>query len=382
MSKKLRFAVIGIGRMGSRHAFNLAAGFVRGVKLVAVCDISNQALEKSKRYARRANRYLCYKEMIEKENLDGVIIATEHYPHGEIARYCIGKKVHVLVEKPLTVTVGDAEDLVETSKANPDVVVGVSFNQRSNKMYKKAKTLISSGKLGNIQRADYIITNWYRSQAYYNQGGWRASYCGEGGGSLINQCVHQLDILQWLIGNPIAITSKIATVDRDICTENDIVAIFEYPEYNCSFSASCHEIKGVNRLEIALDKGRIVIGTFFMKIYRHKSQKQVNKETNFGYGATPSRLSIRTYGIFRIIKDLIFGQQLRSIKAFAKAIKNKGVLLASVEEGKSSVELINAIYLSAWKGERVSLPLDRDEYENALEEKKKEEKVKLGKLDK
>ncbi|MGI6594352.1 MAG: Gfo/Idh/MocA family protein [Christensenellales bacterium] len=377
MNKKLRFGVIGIGRMGSRHAFNLARGFVRGVKLVAVCDILSKALERSKKYT-KAKKYSCYKEMIENEKLDGVIIATEHYPHGEIARYCIEQKVHVLIEKPLTVTKLDADKVVEVAKANPDVIVGVNFNQRSNKMYKKAKKLISSGKLGSIQRADYIITNWYRSDAYYKQGGWRGTYCEEGGGSLINQCVHQLDILQWLIGMPTSITAKTKTVDRNICTENDIVAILEYPEYNCSFSASSHELSGVNRLEIALDKGRIVMGKFFMKVYRHKSQKQVNKETTFGYGMSPSFMTISSYGLIRQLRDLILGQQIRTIKAFAKAIKNKGELLANVEEGHKSVELINAIYLSSWKDAKVFLPIDANEYENALEEKRQEEKNKVN----
>ena len=376
MSKKLRFGIIGVGRMGGRHAFNMAWGFVHDAKLVAVCDLLPSALDKFKRH-KKIKKYSSYKEMIENENLDAVIIATEHYSHGEIARYCIEKKVHVLIEKPLTVTKGDSEKVLEVAKENPDVLVGIDFNQRSNKMYRKAKKLISSGKLGNIQRVNYIITNWYRSDAYYKQGGWRGTYCEEGGGCLINQCVHQLDILQWLIGMPDKITAKTKTVDRNIYTENDIVAIFEYPEYNCSFSASSHELSGVNRLEIALDKGRIVIGSFFMKIYRHKSQKQVNKETTFGYGMSPSTLTISSYGFFRLIKDLVLGQQIRAIRAFAKAIKNKGKPLASVEEGINSVELINAIYLSSWKGEKVSLPIDADEYEKELEIKREEEKNKI-----
>ena len=120
------------------------------------------------------------------------------------------------------------------------------------------------------------------------------------------------------------------------------------------------------------------MGKFFMKVYRHKSQKQVNKETTFGYGMSPSFMTISSYGLIRQLRDLILGQQIRTIKAFAKAIKNKGELLANVEEGHKSVELINAIYLSSWKDAKVFLPIDANEYENALEEKRQEEKNKVN----
>ncbi len=370
----LNFAIIGIGRMGKRHAFNLARGFARGVRLTAVCDISAEALEWCKTYAKKANRYTDYKEMLDKEVLDGVIIVTEHFSHTVIAEYCIKKGVNTLIEKPLAVTVSACKKLVDTAKQFPKVKVGVSYNQRSNRLYCKAKSLLDSGALGAIQRADFVITDWYRSQAYYNEGGWRASYTGEGGGCLLNQCVHQLDILQWLIGMPESVYAECKTVNRRITVENDVSAILRYKGFNCMFSASSHELKGTNRLEIACDKGKIFITPFNMRVWSHKSEKEVNATTKFGYGFAPSVKKVYSYGIIRGIRDIALGQQLRSVRAFAAAVSGKGDMLARADEGQAAVELINAIYLSEWSKREITLPIDDREYDIKLAEKQEQEK--------
>lgn len=369
----LKFAVIGIGRMGKRHAMNLYRHRVSGVRLTAVCDIDEDARNWAKKL-KNVKVYSDYKEMIESEQLDGVWIATPHYVHPEIAIFAIERGVHTLIEKPLAVTALDAKKIIESANAKPQVKVGVSFNQRSNRMYRYAKNLIDSGKLGDIQRVNFTVTHWYRSQAYYNQGGWRASYSGEGGGCLINQCVHQLDILSYLLGMPKSVVAYTATKDRNITVENDVSAIFRYSGFDCLFSASTHELCGTNRLEIACDRGKIVIGKFFMKVYRHKSQRKVNATTKFGYGFSPSFLTRRTYGFFRGFLDLIFGQQLRAIKAFAREILGKGKQLAEIESGLNGIELINAIYLSGWDNAVVTLPIDDKKYIEKLNEKIEDEK--------
>lgn len=358
----LNFAVIGVGRMGKRHAFNLAHGLLAGVRLCAVCDIDKNALDWCAKHTPRARAYTNFFDMLAKENLDGVIIATPHYQHEEIAVACINNGVNTLIEKPLAVSVDAAHRIVAAHIENPSVKVGVSFNQRSNKMYRRAKKLLDSGKMGEIQRVNFTITDWYRSQAYYNQGGWRASWCGEGGGCMINQCVHQLDILQWLVGMPLSVRADCATIDRNISTENDVTAVFDYGGFKCAFSASTHEIKGTNRLEIACDKGKIVIGTAKMRVFFHRSQKDVNATTVSGYGFTPSRGCTFGYGLLRAVNDLIKGQQLRSVRAFRNDILGKGRMLASVEEGVKTVELINAVYLSSAKSDTVKLPINSDEY--------------------
>ena len=367
----IKFAVIGIGRMGFRHAYNLHLHFICGAKLVAVCDIDEKARAKAKKLG--VNAYEDYKDMIEKEDIDAVLIATPHYSHVEIAKYCIEKGIHTLVEKPVSVTTKAAKELIEVSNNNPNVKVGVSFNQRSNKMYTKAYKMISSGKLGDIQRVNFTVTHWYRSQAYYNQGGWRATYVGEGGGCLINQCVHQIDAMLRIIGMPEKVNATMRTVDRDISVENDVTAVLNYKDFDTVFTASTHEIKGTNKLEIACDKGKLVIGKRIMAIYKHKSQKEVNQTTNFGYGSTPSFKYYSCYGLLRDIKDLIVGQQARAIRAFVKDIEGKGKMLASLQDGLNTMEIINGIYLSSWTGKSVSLPIDDDAYEALLETKKQDE---------
>ena len=368
----IKFAVIGIGRMGFRHAYNLYMHHVAGAKLVAVCDISPEARKKAERF-KGVGIYEDYKEMCAKEKLDAVLIATPHYAHPEIAKYTIQKSINTLIEKPVSVTTKDAKELIQCAGKFPDIKVGVSFNQRSNRMYKYAKKLISSGKMGEIQRVNFTVTHWYRSQAYYDQGGWRATYVGEGGGCLINQCVHQIDALINIIGMPNSVNSIMHTRDRNIAVENDVTALLKYDNFECVFTASTHEIKGTNCLEIACDKGKLVIGPRIMKIYRHKSQKEVNATTKFGYGATPSFKSYKTYGFFTGLRDLYVGQQVRAIRAFVKEINGKGKQFATLEDGLNTMEIINGIYLSSWTEKEVQLPIDDEQYALDLENKKQSE---------
>ncbi|MBO4539532.1 MAG: Gfo/Idh/MocA family oxidoreductase [Clostridia bacterium] len=371
------FAVIGIGRMGGQHARNLAAGRMKGSRLVAVCDIDKEKVDKFCKKHPSVKGFYDHKSLIESGVCKAVMIAVPHYFHGQIAKDCIKAGLHTVVEKPLTVTTLEAKSVIETAKKHPDVYFGMMFNQRTNRMYRKAKELIESGAIGKIQRANYVITDWYRSQAYYNQGGWRASWSGEGGGTLINQCVHQLDLVQWLLGMPERITSSCRTVGRNISTENDLYAVFGYKDFDCYFCASTHELPGENRFTIVGTKGTIVITSWKMTYtILKKSEPQVNAETTQGYGSTPMRTYRYGYGLIRKTVDLIYGQQWRVIEAFGKAVdsKNKDVMIAPGEEGLRSLTLINGIYLSNWRKETVSLPFDDEEYAKLLKEKADAEK--------
>jgi len=372
----LKIAVIGVGRMGFVHAKNIAKGHLLNCKLTAICDISSEVIDKCKNHFNNVVCYQDYREMLANELLDGVIIATPHTSHEEIGVYCIEHGVNTLIEKPLSITTKGCKHLIDVAKSNPDVITGVSYNQRSNRMYVKAKKMIASGELGNICRVNFIITDWYRSQAYYDQGGWRASYSGEGGGCLMNQCVHQLDILTYLIGLPKSIIAKTRAVNRKMTVENDVSALLDYGDFDCMFTASTHELAGINRLEIVGDKGRIIIGSTKMEIYKHKSEIIVNSETTNGYGGAKFTKKSYSYGLIRRITDLIYGQQLRSLQAFADAISKKGNVLASIEEGLNALEIINGIYLSSFKGEEVILPLNDEDYCSFLEERIIDEKKK------
>ena len=376
-----KLAVVGIGRMGGRHARNIAKGVVKGAKLVAVCDVDAQKLKDfAEKY--KVATYSDLEEMLAKESLDGVIIATPHYSHIELAKLCVNKGVNVLVEKPLSVTTKEARQLVDTLEQNPSVIGAMMFNQRTNRMYRKAKQLVESGAIGKIQRVNFIVTDWYRTQFYYDMGGWRASWSGEGGGTLINQCVHQLDVLQWLVGMPKSVLSYCYTKNRNISTENDVTAVFRYDDFDCCFTASTHEVPGTNRLEIAGDKGKIVVEKVKMYYFlNEKSESQINELSTRDYGNKSDKKSKKhklSYGLLRMIYDGVYGQQARIISNFVKALESgkKEDLIARAEEGLNCLELINSINQSSWLGKEVSLPLDGEEYASLLAEKIQEEKEK------
>lgn len=367
-------AVIGIGRMGSVHAKNIKKHKVKGARLVAICDIEKQAYSDFCKNYGEVPCYEDYKLMLEEKKPRAVIIATQHYSHTLIAQYCIERGVDVLVEKPVGVTTESVKKLIAVSQAHPEVKAAVMYNQRTNPLYAKAKRLVESGALGKIIRINYIITDWYRSQAYYNHGGWRASFWGEGGGALINQCIHQLDLLQWIAGMPKSVSAKAFTKNRNITVENDVIALFRYEnDVFCSFSASTHELRGTNRLEIAGDKGRIVIDGLKMRHYSFaKSEEQINASTQNGYGIVRRRTSKYSYFRFKFVA--ILGEQRKLVQNFVNSLNKNSPLLSPLKDGLNAVELLNATYLSAWENKEIEIPIDDSRYNDALSVKIDQEK--------
>jgi len=376
-----RLAVIGIGRMGSRHARNVVKGVVKNALLTAVCDTDKAKVGVFCATYGSVKGYTDYKKLIDEEKLDGVIIATPHTSHIEIAKYCVERDVNVLVEKPISVTTKEAEELTDLLDKKREVFAAMMFNQRTNRMYLKAKELISDGSIGEIQRVNFIVTDWYRTQFYYNMGGWRASWSGEGGGTLINQCVHQLDVLQWLIGMPQKVEAFCKCVGRDITTENDVTAILRYRDFDCVFTASTHELPGTNRLEIAGTKGKIVIEKFKMTYYINgMSESEVNARAVKDYGNKEDKKTVKrrcSYGFLRMLYDAIYGQQARIINNFVDALQTnrKDILIAKAEEGVNSLALINAMNMSSWLERAVDMPIDKDLYSSLLSEKIAEEQL-------
>lgn len=372
-------AVIGVGRMGSVHAKNLKKGRIAGARLAAVCDVD----EKKRAYwsSRGIPAYPSVADLLDGVHIDGVMVAVPHPAHPEVVQACLKKGLPVLCEKPISPDLKSAQETVDCANET-GVPFYMMYNQRTNRMYRRAKKLLEEGKLGKIRRVNLTVTHWYRSQHYYNQGGWRASWSGEGGGLLMNQCVHQLDILQWLVGVPEKVFAKCRTVNRKITVENDVQAILTYPEgYSCVFQASGHELKGVNRLEIACEKGSITIGKRSMTVnYLQKSESEVNETTTKGYGNTSAKKKHYRYGLFRLIKEALRGgQQANVLDAFSASLAGAKRPLATGAEGMKALSVINAIYLSASKGREVTLPLDIEEYDQFFTtQKEMEEHGKLS----
>lgn len=373
----IKYAVIGIGRMGWIHAVNLAKGRVKGAELLAVCDIDAAKLSRFSALFPKVKVFSDHTTMLNEAKPDAAMVATPHYAHIPIVCDLLQAGVNALSEKPAAVQTSEAQKAIDLASTLPHLKYGIMYNQRTNRMYAYAKKLLDGNALGQIKRVNLTITDWYRSQHYYNMGDWRASWNGEGGGLLINQCVHQLDILQWLTGMPQELTAWASTVNRNITVENDVAAVIKYPNGSkCVFTASGHELNGTNLLEIAGDKGRITIGKYKMRYYAFaKSEQEVNATTKKGYGRASCKKKTVRYGITNIIKELLCGgQQINILRNFTDSLAGKARLIACGNEGINALSIINAIYLSAYNNSRtVALPLNTQEYNELLEQLKYKE---------
>ena len=222
---KVRFGIIGIGNMGSSHATYLDAGEIDGACLTAVCDIKQSRLDWAKeKFGEKVALFENYKDMLASGLVDCVIVAVPHYDHPGICIDVLNAVINVICEKPIGVYAKQAEELIEVASKS-DKIFGLMFNQRTNPMYRKARAMVQGGELGELKRCVWIITDWYRSQAYYNSGGWRATWKGEGGGVILNQCPHQLDLWQWIFGMPKTIRAFCAEGKyHNIEVEDDVTA--------------------------------------------------------------------------------------------------------------------------------------------------------------
>ena len=226
--EKLALGIIGLGNMGYGHIRNIAAGLVPEVEVAAICDIDPSKLDRASLSLPKAARYADAEKMMDEAKLDAVLIATPHYLHPVYAIEAFKRGLNVLTEKPAGVYTKAVREMNEAAEKSGKVF-GIMYNQRTNPVYQKLRDLIQSGELGEIKRTNWIITNWYRSQAYYNSGGWRATWSGEGGGVLLNQDPHQLDLWQWTCGLPVRVRAFMQFgKGRDIEVENDVTAYVEY----------------------------------------------------------------------------------------------------------------------------------------------------------
>ena len=239
------------------------------------------------------------------------------------------------------------------------------FNQRTDPHFLKIRELIASGALGEIRRVNWIVTNWFRSEAYYNSSGWRATWLGEGGGMLLNQCPHNLDLFQWLFGMPSKVRAHCQFGRfHAIEVEDDVSAFFQYPNgMSATFIASTGETPGTNRLEIAAERGRVILEQGRLHWTRNEVPACAFCRTSPDAYQTPPvwEIEIPVQGI---------GEQHRGIlKNFVEAILDKKALIAPAGEGLHSVELANAMLMSAFLDKTVELPLDAAVYEALLQEK-------------
>lgn len=381
---KVRFGIIGIGKMGSQHCMRFTHGLIKNAVLTAVCDISpdRKKWAEEKLVSKGVEFFDDYKSLIDSGKVDAVLIATPHYDHPVIAVYALEKGLHTLIEKPAGVYTKAVREMNEVAAAKPELVFGIMYNQRTNKLYRFAKELVESGRLGGIKRINWIITNWYRPQAYYDQGGWRGTWAGEGGGVLINQCPHQLDLFQWLGGMPVSVTAHAEIgKNRNINVENDVTAFMEYANGATGvFITSTHDFPGTNRLEIDADKGKLVIeGGKLTFTELAVGETEFNATNKKFMPRIPSKKIKKRIGLIGQARMFLFEQHTGIINNFVSAILFKTPLVAPGAEGIRGLTISNAIHLSAWTGEKVVLPIDEDKFIEELEKRKAEEKIKSKK---
>jgi predicted dehydrogenase len=365
MSRKVKLGIIGIGVMGSSHVRDVSSSDF--TQLVAVCDIDKERADQAAALT-NARAFYDYRDMLAQADLDGIIVATPHYDHTPISIDALQKGIHVLVEKPIAVHAKDALKMIAAYEAaktqKPDLVFSAMFMQRTYGHWKKIKEMIDGGELGKLVRTTWLITTWFRTQSYYDNGGWRATWKGEGGGVLLNQCPHNLDLYQWLVGLPrrvagFASIGKYHTIE----VEDEVTGYFEHDNGMVGhFITTTAESPGTNRLEIVGENGKLVFEGDKLMFYR-------NRYSMF------KQIEIATGGFDRVENDLVdvpyehHGQSGHKLvtENFARAITDGEPLIAPAGEGLNSVMLGNAIMLSSFQGKPVDLPLDPEVYAAKLE---------------
>ena len=362
--EKVRFGVIGIGNMGTSHSGWLVGNRIEGAELTAVCDIDEKRREWAKENLPGAvTVYDDYKKLLDSGKIDAVIIAVPHYLHPEIAIEALKRNIHTMVEK------------------HPDVKFAMMFNQRTNPLYQKVKEILDAGTIGNLRRVSWIITSWWRTQKYYDSSAWRATWAGEGGGVLVNQAPHQLDLLQWLCGMPSLMEAHLKYGShRNITVEDDVTAYFEYPNGATGTFITCtHDALGTDRLEIHGDNGKIIITDSKSVVVKKmdKPEDVWNHELDFRQmlalvkGQTQQKLY--TEETFECPENWD-QQHIDVLINFTNAIAKGEQLIAPGAEGIKAVEIANSMFLSDWLGHSVTLPVDDDLFYEKLQEKVKEEK--------
>lgn len=357
MPDDVRMAVIGLGSMGSSHARQIAEGRVPGAVLAAVCDRDAQRFAPFPGVRSFTDRGALLRARV----ADAVVVATPHPDHVSAARAALRAGLHILVEKPLAAHVADAQRLVSDA-AGTDRVFAMMFNQRTDPRYRHLRDLLARGALGTIQRIQWTITDWFRTDAYYASSPWRATWAGEGGGVLLNQAPHNLDLWQWLFGMPARVHAFCGWGRyHRIQVEDEVTAHLSYSNGATGvFVTSTGEAPGLNRLEVVGDRGRATVEGAGVTLHRNLTPATLfMRESRERFAQPAVERQDWTFADFG-------GQHVDILRNFVAAIQGAAPLLAPGGEGVRSLELANAMVLSAWEGRTITLPLDARRYQRRL----------------
>lgn len=345
------------------------------MRLGALCDSDPAVLDQRKREHPGIPTFISAADLIASNAVDAIVLCVPHYDHSPIAIQALTREVPVLVEKPAAVHTRQVQDMIDTSEQHPDVPFGVMFNQRCNPLYQRVKEIVENGEIGAVVRSNWTITTWWRPQAYYDQSAWRATWAGEGGGVLVNQAPHQLDLWQWICGVPEKVFAKIGFGShRDIAVDDEVVALVDYGQNRTgTFTTSTHDMQGTDRFEIVGESGKVVITNSNRAVVERYSRPE--REISDSLTASDVRTMLQGGDVGEneyvnaevIDESLPWGvQHCAVLENFAQNIVHGTPLVAPAAEGINAVRLANAIYLSAWADREVPFYFDEDEYQREL----------------
>jgi predicted dehydrogenase len=367
ISKKVKVGLVGIGSIGNTHLQYLNE--MDTVELVGVCDTDRERADsKAKEYGTTA--YYSHIDMLEQSGLELIIIAVPHYDHPAIAMDAFERGIHVMCEKPIAVHLNDANRMLAAYEAakqhTPNLQFAIMFQERTSPFYSKLKEIVSSGELGALTRVTWIHTQWFRSQAYYDSGGWRATWAGEGGGILTNQCPHTLDTYQWLFGIPARISGH-AHIGKyhDIEVEDEVTAYFEHNNGMIGhLIVTTAELPGTNRLEVVGDQGKLIMESGKISLYRYPQAMQAfTRETEQRFATwdiTPEEVQVN--------ESIPVGHKVVTDRLIRRLLGESVELIAEGPEGIGSLTLANGIMLSSFEQRPIDTPIDADAYEAKLQE--------------
>lgn len=348
--EKIRLGIIGCGNIGKVHTDNIVNGSCPEVELSAVCDLKKERIDEILEKKADVSVFYDAEEMMDSGKIDSVLVAVPHYDHPKYAIMAMKKGLNVLIEKPAGVYTKQVEEMNAVAK-ECNVVFGIMMNQRTNCIYRKMREIVKSGVLGEIKRTNLIITDWYRPQIYYDSGDWRATWSGEGGGVLLNQCPHNLDLWQWICGMPTKIHAKLHYGKwHDVEIEDDVSAYCEYANGATGvFVTTTGDTPGTNRFEITLEKGKLIAEDGVLKMWENEMTEKEFSKTNDNPFARPG------FTYTEVETDGENPQHKGVLNQFADAILHGGELVARGEEGINGLTISNAMHLSSWLDKEIDL---------------------------
>ncbi|MBO5339213.1 MAG: Gfo/Idh/MocA family oxidoreductase [Clostridia bacterium] len=354
--EKIKLGILGFGNIGKVHTDNIVSGKCPQVELTAVCDLKQARLDEATEKVPTLATFTDAEEMIKSGKINAILVAVPHYDHPKYAIMAMQNGIHTLIEKPAGVYTKQVKEMNAVAK-ECDVVFGIMMNQRTNCIYRKMREIVKSGELGEIKRTNLIITDWYRPQIYYDSGDWRATWSGEGGGVLLNQCPHNLDLWQWICGMPTKIEAKLHYGKwHNIEVEDDVSAYCEYANGATGvFVTTTGDTPGTNRFEITFEKGKLIAENNKLTMWKNEMSEPEFSKVNDNPFARPGFEEIE------VETDGENPQHSGVLNAFADAILNGGELVARGEEGINGLTISNAMHLSSWLGKEIILSEFDDE---------------------